>query len=390
MAQTADAIIIGAGIHGCSLAFHLAEKGVLAVVLERKVVAAGGTGRSSGLVRMHYDNRPESQLTWASFQYFNNWKERVGVGNCDFQRTGFIQIVKPNMNEALRKNVAMQQEIGIPTMAIGPDDVQRLAPHFIVDDIEVAAYEPNSGYADATAAAMGFINAAKEMGARLVQDCAVTRINVSGGKVTGVKSSQGDYDAPVVVNCAGPWAAPIAKMASLEIPVDTWRHDTMFIKHPQEMEPYYPTVIDFPTYSYFRPETGGLTLVGLEDDNPIGEDPEGNVDHAKAGFMERAIDYLCQRVPVMEQASFHSAHGGYDGITSDQHAILDQAGPEGFYLQCGMSGTGFKIAPAIGACMAELIVDGAAKTVDITPFRLSRFEEGTTLESKYSYGNMWL
>ncbi|MCB2189832.1 MAG: FAD-binding oxidoreductase [Deltaproteobacteria bacterium] len=390
MAQTADAIIIGAGIHGCSLAFHLAEKGVKSVVLERKVVAAGGTGRSSGLVRMHYDNRPEAELTWASFQYFNNWKERVGVGNCDFQRTGFIQIVKPNMSEALRKNVAMQQEIGIPTMVVGPDDVKRLAPQFVVEDIEVAAYEPNSGYADATAAAMGFMNAAKEMGAALVQDCAVTDINVSGGKVTGVQSRQGDYDAPVIVDCAGPWAAPVAKMAGLDIPVDTWRHDTMFIKHPPQMGPYYPTVIDFPTFSYFRPETGGLTLVGLEDNNPIGEDPEGNVDHAKAGFVERAIDYLCQRVPLMEQATFHSAHGGYDGITPDQHAILDQAGPDGFYLQCGMSGTGFKIAPAIGACMAELIVDGKATTVDLTPFRLSRYQEGTTLDGEFSYGNMWL
>ena len=145
-------------------------------------------------------------------------------------------------------------------------------------------------------------------------------------------------------------------------------------------------VIDFPNEMYFRPE-GGLTLVGLEDGNPLGESPDSDTDHTREGFVERAIDRICRRVPAMKDGGLHSAHGGYDGITPDQHPILGAAGPDGFYLDCGHSGTGFKTAPAIGLCMAELILDGASKTVDISPFAPSRFAEGRLI--KGSYENIW-
>jgi sarcosine oxidase subunit beta len=130
-------------------------------------------------------------------------------------------------------------------------------------------------------------------------------------------------------------------------------------------------VIDFPKEMYFRPE-GGLTLVGLEDGNPLGESPDGDTDHAIPGFVERAIERVCLRIPAMENGHLHSAHSGYDGITPDQHPLLGAAGPDGFYLDCGHSGTGFKTAPAIGLCLAELILDGAARTVDISPLAPQR------------------
>jgi sarcosine oxidase subunit beta len=163
----------------------------------------------------------------------------------------------------------------------------------------------------------------------------------------------------------------------------------MFIRRPKELGPSHPTVIDFPNSMYFRPETGGLTLVGLEDANPIGESPDGDSERAKPGFVERAIDRICRRIPGMDQGSLHSAHGGYDGITPDQRAILGQAGPHGYYLACGFSGTGFKIGPAVGRCMAELIVDGKAITVDIQPFHPNRFIEGKLLEGENAYENIW-
>lgn len=388
MAQTADVIIIGGGIHGSSLAFHLAARGVKAAVLERKVIASGATGRSSGLVRMHYDLETESRLAWESFQYFYNWKEVVG-GDCGFTRTGFLQFIPPAHEEHLKANVAMHQKIGIPSFLIDSDDVKRLAPSFSYEGGNFAAYEPESGYADPYSATASFLDAARRMGATLVQECEVTAVEVKGGKITGVKSTQGDYAAPVVVNCAGPWAARIGNMVDLDLPVNTWQHDTMMVKRPKEMGPSHPTVIDGIMEMYFRPETGGLTLVGLEDNNPIGESPDGQTDHAKAGFVERAIERICQRIPVMEKAALQSAHGGYDGISPDQRAILGPAGPEGFYLQCGFSGTGFKIGPAVGKCMSELILDGEAKTVDIAPFRLKRFEEGQHLEGEHKYGNIW-
>lgn len=381
MAQTADVVIIGGGVQGASLAFHLAQRGLDVIVLEKKFVGAGATGRSSGLVRMHYDNEVDSRLAWESFKYFTNWEDRVG-GDCGFTRTGFIQIVARDQQDKLRANVAMHQRIGIPSLVITADDVKRLAPSFATEDFDVAAYEPESGYAMPSDTASALMAAAREHGVRLVQDCAVTGIRVTGGKIDGVDTTQGSFSTPVVVNAAGAWAGQINQMVGLEVPYDTWRHDTMFVARPAEVGPSHPTVIDFPKELYFRPE-GGLTLVGLEDGNPLGESPDSDTDHAKPGFVERAIDRICLRVPVMDQGGLHSAHGGYDGITPDQHPLLGAYGPDGFYLDCGHSGTGFKTAPAVGRCMAELIVDGAAKTVDISPFAPDRFAKGKPFKGNY-------
>ncbi len=385
MSNTADVVIIGGGVQGASLAFHLAQRSVKVIILEKKFVGAGATGRSSGLVRMHYDNEVDSRLAWESFKYFNNWNEMVG-GDCGFTRTGFIQIVARDQQDKLRANVAMHQRIGIPSLVITAEDVKRLAPTFVTDDFDVAAYEPESGYAMPSDTASALMTAARDKGARLIQDCAVTGIKVTGGKIAGVETTHGDFFASVVVNAAGAWAGQLNKMVGLDIHYDTWRHDTMFVARPAGIGPSHPTVIDFPRDLYFRPE-GGLTLVGLEDGNPLGESPDSDTDHAKAGFVERAIERICLRVPVMDQGGLHSAHGGYDGITSDQHPLLGAAGPDGFYLDCGHSGTGFKTSPAVGRCMTELIVDGAAKTVDISPFAPDRFARG--MPFKGNYENIW-
>jgi sarcosine oxidase subunit beta len=383
MSNTTDVIIIGAGVHGASLAFHLTQRGIKPILLEKKFVAAGATGRSGGLVRMHYDVRQDSELAWVSFGFFKNWAEVVG-GESGFTRTGYLQIVAREHEATLRKNTVMHQEIGIPTFLISAADVRRLAPSFLTDDFDIAAFEPESGYADPNATTASLINAAKERGARLVQDCAVTGVIVEAGKVKGVATStQGDFFAPVVVNAAGAWADKINAMVALDIPYSTWRHDTMLVGRPKEIGPSHPTVIDFPNEMYFRPETGGLTLVGLEDNNPLGESPEGDTDHAKQGFVERAIERICKRIPAMEMGHLHTAYGGYDGITPDQHPLLGQAGPEGFYLQCGMSGTGFKIAPAVGLCMSELILNGKASTVDISIYRPGRFKERKEITGNY-------
>jgi sarcosine oxidase subunit beta len=387
MANTADVIIIGAGVQGASLAFHLAQRGVHALLLEKSFVAAGATGRSSGLVRMHYDVRQDTELAWLSFQYFRNWKEMVG-GDCGFTRTGFLQLVAAQDTQLLKANVAMHQDIGVPVVLIGADDVKRLAPSFVTDDIQLAAFEPESGYAMPSDTATAFVNAAREKGARLVQDCAVTGITMHGGRVGGVQTSQGEFSAPTVVNAAGAWAGTVNRMVDLPVPFDTWRHDTMFVRRPLEVGPSHPTVIDFANDMYFRPE-GNLTLVGLEDGNPLGESPDSDTDHARKGFVERGIERLCLRIPALENGSLQSAHGGYDGITPDQHPMLGSAGPDGFYLQCGFSGTGFKTSPAVGLCMCELILDGASKAVDISVYSPARFAEGRPVAGQNAYSSIW-
>jgi sarcosine oxidase subunit beta len=388
MQKNWDVVIIGAGIHGASLAFHLAKKGLKPLILEKQFIAAGATGRSSGLVRMHYDLELESRLAWISYAYFKHWPQMVG-GESGFVRTGFMQFVESGAEDSLKANILMQQQLGIPTMLIDGDDIGRLAPSFQREELQVAAYEPESGYADPSSCTQSFIDQARARQAGLVQECEVLDLLITGDRVHGVKTSQGDFSAPVVVNAAGPWAGKVGEMAGLNLPVDTWQHDTMFIRRPPELFAEHPTAIDFPNSMYFRPETGGLTLVGLEDDNPLGESPDGDTEYSKPGFAERAIDRICKRIPGMDRGSLHSSHGGYDGITPDQRAILGQAGPEGFYLDCGFSGTGFKIAPAVGACMAELIADGEARTADIAPFDFKRFESGILLKGDDAYENIW-
>jgi len=392
MNNTTDVIIIGAGVHGASLAFHLARRGVKVTLLEKTFVAAGATGRSSGLVRMHYDVKQDSELAWVSFQYFRNWREMVGgdtslSAGCGFTRTGFIQLVGQEDVQHLKANVKMHQRLGIPVLLIKADDVKRLAPSFATDDIEYAAYEPESGYAMPSDTANALIHAARDRGTQLVQDCEVTEIIASNGKVRGVQTTQGPFDAPVVVNAAGAWADKMNKMAGLNFPYDTWRHDTMFVMRPKQII-NHPTVIDFANEMYFRPE-GNLTLVGLEDGNPLGESPDNDTDHARQGFVERGIDRICRRIPAMENGGLHSAHGGYDGITPDQHPMLGAAGPDGFYLDCGFSGTGFKTAPAVGLCMSELILDGKSKTVDLSIYSPMRFAAGKPIVGRHPYSSIW-
>jgi sarcosine oxidase subunit beta len=168
MEKTFDTIIIGGGIHGVSTAFHLAQRGVKSLIVERSTLASQATGRSSGLIRMHYALETDSRLAWESFQYFRDWDTRVG-GDCGFVRTGFIQIVAPEYTDLLIANIANHQSIGIPTFLVNAADVQRLAPHFFLDDIDVAAYEPESGYADPSATTASLMDAARQRGARLLQ-----------------------------------------------------------------------------------------------------------------------------------------------------------------------------------------------------------------------------
>jgi sarcosine oxidase subunit beta len=342
--QSHDAIVIGAGVMGASTAYNLSQRGLKVLILERRSIAVGATGASSGLVRMHYDVEVDSALAWESFHYFKNWRERIG-GECGFTRTGFLQIVRPDKNQQLRGNVEMQKRLGILTEVITASDVKALAPMFKTHDFELAAYEPESGYADPTSVTNSFITQAKACGTVLLQDCEVRGIRVSGGKIVGVDSGRGSFDAPIVVNCAGTFADRIGRMVDVEIPLDTWSHDVAFVKRPSNVG-MHPTVIDDALAMYFRPE-GELTLIGLEDYNRMVE------------------------------------------LTPDQRAILDKAGPDGFYIACGFSGTGFKLSPAVGVCMSELILEGRAKLVDISSLNLGRFARGELIEGQHSYGHIW-
>ena len=390
MTETADVIVVGAGVQGASLAFHLARRGVEVLVLERDSVAAGATGRSSGFVRMHYDLESDARLAWASFPYFEAWSEVVGAGDCGFVRTGFMHLFPKELAAEVRANVTTHLAIGIYTCVVGPTDVAALVPGALTDDIGAAAYEPRSGYADPSGTAAGFLEAARGLGARFIRGCRVDTIVVDGDSVVGVETDRGRCDAPVVVDVAGAWAASLARSVGVDVPVDTWRHDTAFFGLPAGRGPDFPIVIDEMNQVYFRPEGRDLMLVGLEGGNEVGGSPDRPFAPAAPGLLEDMARRLCARVPWMTDGTFRTAHGGQDGITTaDQRPILGRAGPDGFYLACGFSGPGFKTAPAIGQCLTELILDGRATTVDISSYSLDRFAAGRLLVGDHSYGKLW-
>lgn len=390
MADTADVIVIGAGVQGSALAFHLASRGARVIVVERSTIAAGATGRSSGLVRVHYELLAEAKLAWAAQAWFRAWAERVG-GDSGFTVTGFLWM-EPSANRArLAANSAAHRALGVDSQLVEADEIRRLAPCLEVGD-EVAAYEPDSGYADPTMTATSLMAAAKARGARLIQGAEATAIGQAGGRVTGVRTSKGDVDAPVVVNAAGGWARRVGELAGMDLPIRVWRHDTGYLGVPASVPRPIPVVIDNANGMYTRPEGGDMILVGLEDDDQIGGSPDRDTSDAAPDFRERAAERVIRRFPGLIDGEFRTSHSGQDGLTPDQHAFLGgvgSAGPEGFYLDCGHSGTGFKTAPAIGLGMAELILDGAATSVDIAPFAYQRYLDGRPLVGEHGGDEHW-
>ena len=389
MAKTADVIVVGAGVQGASLAFHLARRGARVLVLERGTVAQGATGRSSGVVRMHYDLETDARLAAASLPYFRDWAERIGFGDCAFVRTGFVHLVSTAQDALLRANVEMHQRIGIDSRVIDPVELAGLLPGIVTDDLASAAYEPNSGYADPSGTASGFIAAARSRGTGLVQGCRVSRVTVDGDRVTGVETERGRFEAPVVVDAGGAWAGELAATVGLDVPIQPWRHDTVFFGLPEGRSSAFPIVADLVNDAYFRPEGQSLMLAGLVVGNEVGGSPDRPFGSLDATTVQEMIARVCARLPWMSAGTFRTSHGGQDGITPDQHPVLGQAGPDGFYLSCGFSGTGFKTAPAIGACLSELILDGRARTVDISGYGLGRFAAGRALVVEHPYGALW-
>ena len=390
MSDTADVIVIGAGVQGSSLAFHLARKGASVILLERTTIAAGASGRSSGLVRVYYDLLAEARLGWAAQAWFREWDERVG-GECGFTRTGFLWIESSEHRERVEANVASHRAMGVDSQVIGPDEMRRLYPALAVGD-EVAAWEPESGYADPSMTTASLVAAAKRHGARFTSGAEVTAIRTSGGRVTGVQTTKGDFDAPVIVNAAGGWAKRVGALAGVDLPITVWRHDTGYLGIPVEVPRPIPVVIDVANAQYSRPEGGDMILVGLEDDNQMGGSADRDTADAAPNFRDRAAERIVTRFPGLIDGTFRSSHSGQDGLTPDQRALLGPvgaAGPDGLDLDCGHSGTGFKTAPIIGLAMAELILDGAATSADIGPFTFDRYRDGQLLHGEHGEEIPW-
>ena len=384
MATTADAIVIGGGVTGTSLAYHLAKAGLRVVLLEKKHLCAGGTGKSTSIVRMHYENEPETRLALASFPTYAHFADVVG-GDCGFTRTGVLWLVDYADAEKLKANVAMHQRVGVNTRVVSPQEVKDIEPACTLERVALGAYEPDSGYADPLFTTFAFAKRARELGADLREGVAVTSMLSDSSRVRGVRTDQGTIEAPVVINAAGCWAAQLGRMVGLTIPITVQRNQIALFRQPGELLRRHCVVADITVGMYFRPEESLATVVGAgagED----GVDPDSYNEAVEENFPPFARRKASERAPVLARAVSRGGWSGIYDMTPDGKAILGQAGPEGFYLACGLSGTGFKKAPAIGQCLTEWITQGRSKTVDLTPFRLSRFAEGQPLRGQHEYG----
>ena len=384
--QTADAVIIGGGVIGCAIQYNLAQLGVPnTVLLERDVLGSGSTGRSQAICRMHYSNPITTELAWQSLQIFADFDARVG-GQSGFVRTGYLVVVNEADQGGLERNVAMQQELGVPTSVVSRDDLARLAPMVTLYDDERAAWEPESGYADPYQVTVSYSARAQEAGARIVTRNPASGIETDGDRVQAVVTANGERIATdTVIVAAGPWSKQVLAGVGVDVPLIPVRHQVATVARPVEVVPHHPTVGDISQSFSFRPDGSNFTTMGFGDDDEQ-SDPDVYPQGLELSEAAAARAKLARRVPGMADAYYRGGWSGLFTTTPDWHPILDAVpGVGGLYCAIGFSGHGFKLSPAIGKSVAELVVEGRARDVDLTPLRFTRFAEGDLLESSYRY-----
>ena len=385
MTRTADVVVIGGGANGTSTAFHLAVLGVRHVtLLERRQLAAGATGKSGALVRMHYTNEPESRLAFESLKVFRNFAEIVG-GDCGFEGVGFVQLVGLGHEDALRRNVDRQRALGITTRAISRSELGEILPGVETGDVGAVAWESDSGFADPSATAFAFAEGARRRGATIETGVEVQRVLVEHGRVTGVETSAGRIATPKVVIAAGAWSTPLLTSLGLDLPLTPRRVQVAIFRWPAGFMRRHPAVIDAVHGSWWRPEGNASTLIGVE----LGSghaDPDKFAESVDPSYVGTCRAALGGRWPVMKDALMRGGWAGMIMMSADGRPIIDRLGPDGLWGMLGDSGTSFKTSPAIGRCLAEWIVTGAASTVDLHPFRASRFAEGRPWHDADHYG----
>ena len=383
MRNTADAVVIGGGVMGCSLLYHLAQRGTTdTLLLERSVLGAGSTGLSQAICRMHYSNPITASMAWNSLQVYANFNEQVG-GDSGFVKTGYLVVVEEIDRPSLELNIAMQQDLGIDVALVTPGELRELAPMMETFEGESLAWEPNSGYANPYLVTTSLAARARELGAQVATRTNVTGVEVSGGRVQAVVTDQGRVATPIAVIAAGPWSNRLVAGSGVEFPLVPVRHQVAMVTRPSGLLPDHPIVGDIAQSFSFRPESPTLTMVGYAEEEVDLDDYDEGIDQAEAAD---ALSRLVRRMPAMEQSYLRGGWSGLFTTTPDWHPILDRVpGIEGLYCMVGFSGHGFKLAPSIGQAMAELILDGSAASIDLSPLRFSRFEENDLVLSRYRY-----
>jgi sarcosine oxidase subunit beta len=371
MAETADIVIVGAGIAGCSIAYHLALSGRRkVVVVERGLICSGSSGLSAGGIRLQFASELNIRLSQEALAKFRRMPEELGI-DPGLRQTGYLFLATTQQElDLFARNAALQQRLGVPVQTLSVDEIRRLVPYLRLDGIRGGTYCPEDGYASPYEVTMGYAAAARQRGVRILEQRPVTGILQAEGRVAGVLTAEGPIHAPVVVNCAGPQAGLIGELAGLDVPVKPYRRQLFTTRPLPEFAAEPPLTIDYHRNWYFRGEMGGCLFSGPKDEESTFNT---NVDWE---HLAESVEMALVRLPLLADAEIHRGWAGLYEITPDSNAIL---GPvpelEGFFVAAGFSGHGFQHGPMTGELMAELLLSGTSR-IDVSSLRIDRFRTG--------------
>jgi sarcosine oxidase subunit beta len=371
----ADAVVIGGGGIGLSILYYLIKGGCQNVMLlERGMLATESTGKSAGGFRHQFStdiNIKMSQLTIKIFETFNEEMQQETL----FHKKGYTFLIQNEQQLKLyKRNVQLQQSLGVNVDIITLDQLKELVPYIHTDDLIAATFCPDDGFSDPYEIAQGYARQARKMGAKIKENSPVVAIQTENGKVISVSTDKETIETPIVINAAGPWAGEVGKLAGLDLPIKPYRRQIYtsapfkpFINYNYRL----PMVVD-PSGVYLRSE-GQTILMGKADKN---EPPSFN-QNLEWSFLEQLVEPAVNRIPIFEELEIQDGWAGLYDTTPDHHAILGTV-PElqGFIMAAGFSGHGFMHSAAVGLTLSELILNGKATSVDISPLHLSRFANG--------------
>ena len=382
MSDSSEVVIIGGGVMGCSIQHGLAEKGVTnSLLLEQNELASGSTSRSQAILRMHYSNEVTASLAWESLKIFKEFEELVGTPS-GYTKTGYLLIVSGEDAQPMRENVAMQKNIGINTREVFQDDLSSLCDMVATYENEYYSWEADSGYADPYLVTTGYASRSRDLGARIQASTKVLSIDVEGGRVKGVVTDNGVVSSDTVIVATGPWSGALLKSVDAGIDLATVRHQVILLKHSNVLRSTHPIIGDVTLDLSARPDVGGLTMIGVGEDESAG--PDSFNQGVDMPVVEKTMGNMIRRVPTMETAQFIGGWSGLFTTTPDWHPVLDRIdGIEGLYCAVGFSGHGFKLSPMIGKAMSEIVVDGRSTSVDVSRLNASRFKTGNLIKSNY-------
>ena len=377
--NTADVIIIGGGIVGSSIAYHLTEAGCRdIVVIEREThQGKGSTGKSMGGVRAQFATPINIRMSLYSIPFFAAFDEVMGHPS-GYRPQGYLFVATtPAHMQYLRDNHRHQIEAGLNVSLLTPADVAHLAPELRHDDIIGGSFCPTDGFVDPHSVMTGFMQKAAERGVRLLRDTLVTGIRRDPQGVTGVETSRGFISGRTVVNAAGAWAGGVARLAGIDLPVEPLRRMLVPTEPFDRVAHTSPMVVDMTTGFHYRPEGRGLLLAWNDPQETPGFKLNFDPD-----FIEKILTRGVDRLPCLEEAEVNPkrAWAGLYEMTPDHHPVLGPAAElPGFFFANGFSGHGVMHSPATGRILADLILHGRCDLVETDLLGFHRFATGRLL-----------